>query len=128
VHNSYVRSYVGVTDGEWYRYLAARPELREVNFWRPSGSRRFGALSVGEPFFFKTHYPDNRVVGGGFYSDFAAMTASEAWALFGEGNGAASLGQMLARICSLPPHTDRARRRSGYRLRVHPGRLLFPAG
>lgn len=78
--------------------LAARPGLREVNFWRPSGGGRFGALSVGEPFFFKTHYPDNRVVGGGFYSDFAPMTASEAWALFGEGNGAASLEQMLARI------------------------------
>jgi hypothetical protein len=31
------------------------------------------------------------VIGGGFYSDFAAMTASEAWALFEEGNGAASL-------------------------------------
>jgi putative restriction endonuclease len=59
---------------------------------------RFGALSVGEPFFFKTHYPDNRVVGGGFYSDFAPMTASEAWTLFGEGNGATSLEQMLARI------------------------------
>ena len=72
--------------------------LREVNFWRPSGGGRFGALSVGEPFFFKTHYPDNRVVGGGFYSDFAAMTASEAWALFGEGNGAPSLEQMLARV------------------------------
>jgi hypothetical protein len=26
-----------------------------------------------------------------FYSDFAPMTASEAWTLFGEGNGAASL-------------------------------------
>ena len=98
VHNSPVRSYVGVTDGEWYRYLAARPDLREVNFWRPSGGGRFGALSIGEPFFFKTHYPDNRVVGGGFYSDFAPMTASEAWALFGEGNGAASLEQMLARV------------------------------
>jgi putative restriction endonuclease len=98
VQNSLVRSYVGVTDAEWYRYLAARPGLREVNFWRPSGGGRFGALSVGEPFFFKTHYPGNRVVGGGFYSDFAPMTASEAWTLFGEGNGAPSLELMLARI------------------------------
>ena len=93
-----MRSYVGVTDGEWFRFLAARPHVREVNFWRPSGGRAFAALTVGEPFFFKTHFPDNRVVGGGFYSDFAAMTASEAWDLFGEGNGAASLEQMLARI------------------------------
>ena len=53
LHNSHVRSYAGVTDGEWYRYLAARLGLREVNFWPPSGGGRFGALSVGEPFFFK---------------------------------------------------------------------------
>ena len=38
------------------------------------------------------------MVGGGFYSDFAPMRASEAWELFGEGNGAASMEQMLARI------------------------------
>jgi putative restriction endonuclease len=96
--NSLVHSYVGVTDGEWFRFLAARPDLNEVNFWRPSGGRAFGALAVGEPFFFKTHYPDNRVVGGGFYSDFAAMTAREAWDLFGEGNGVATFEQMLTRI------------------------------
>jgi hypothetical protein len=28
-----MRAYVGVTDGDWYRFLAARPGLREVNFW-----------------------------------------------------------------------------------------------
>jgi putative restriction endonuclease len=38
-----MRSFVGVTDGEWYRHLAAQPGLREVNFWRPSGGGRFGA-------------------------------------------------------------------------------------
>jgi hypothetical protein len=64
---SSMRGYVGVTDEEWYRFLAARPEgsLAVVNFWRPGGGRRFGALEVGEPFFFKTHAPHNRVVGGG---------------------------------------------------------------
>ncbi len=98
VDNAAVRSYVGVTDGDWYRFLAARPYLNEVNFWQPSGGRTFRRLTVGEPFFFKTHSPHNRVVGGGFYSDFAAMTASEAWDYFGEGNGTATLEQMLARI------------------------------
>ncbi len=72
--------------------------LSEVNFWRPGGGRGFHALTVGEPFFFKTHYPHNRVVGGGFYSDFAPMRLSEAWELFGEANGAASLQEMRLRI------------------------------
>ena len=67
-----MRGYVGVTDGEWYRFLAARPEVSgaEVNFWRPGGGG-FRALAVGEPFFFKTHAPHNRVVGGGFFSGSA---------------------------------------------------------
>ena len=93
-----MRSYVGVTDDDWYHFLATRPSLTEVNFWRPGGGRGFHALTVGEPFFFKTHYPHNRVVGGGFYSDFAPMRLSEAWELFGEANGAASLEQMRLRI------------------------------
>jgi putative restriction endonuclease len=95
-----VRGYVGVTDGEWYRFLADRPEIAaaEVNFWRPGGGRGFHALTVGEPFFFKSHSPHNRIVGGGFYSGFAALRVSEAWQFFGEANGAESLSQMRTRI------------------------------
>jgi putative restriction endonuclease len=93
-----VRAYVGVTDGDWYRYLAvARAD--EVNFWRPGGGAAFRALAVGEPFFFKSHYRDgNRIVGGGFYSGFAALRLSEAWQFFGEANGAATIEEMRRRI------------------------------
>jgi putative restriction endonuclease len=93
-----MRAYVGVTDGDWYRFLAERPELSEVNFWRPAGGREFRALRVGEPFFFKTHHPHNRVVGGGFYSDFAPLPVSEAWELFGLANGTSSLDEMRRRV------------------------------
>ncbi|MEU8331055.1 HNH endonuclease [Micromonospora sp. NPDC048839] len=92
--DSAVRAYVGVTDGDWFRFLAARPHLAEVNFWRPAGSRAFRALSPGEPFFFKTHHPHNRVVGGGFFSGFAQLRVSEAWDLFQEGNGVSDLAGM----------------------------------
>jgi len=93
-----VRAYVGVTDNDWYRFLADRPELTEVNFWQPSGGHEFRVLAPGEPFFFKTHYPHNKVVGGGFFSDSARLRVSEAWELFGEANGADSIEQMRARI------------------------------
>ena len=73
-----MRAYVGVTDNDWYHFLAARPEVAEVNFWQPSGGRGFRVLAPGEPFFFKTHYPHNRVVGGGFFSDSARLRVSEA--------------------------------------------------
>jgi putative restriction endonuclease len=98
VHNCLVRAYVGVTDSGWYRFLSARPELLEVNFWQPSGGREFRVLGPGEPFFFKTHYPQNRVVGGGFFSSSACLTVSEAWDLFGEANGVESIEEMRDRI------------------------------
>jgi putative restriction endonuclease len=60
-----VRAYVAVTDNTWYQFLAARPTATEVNFWQPRGGREFRVLAPGEPFFFKTHYPNNKVVGGG---------------------------------------------------------------
>lgn len=95
-----MRSYVGVTDASWYSFLVSRPGLSVVNFWRPGGgaSRRFHALSLGEFIFFKTHHPHNRVVGGGHFAGFASMRISEAWSMFGEGNGAPSVEQMRERM------------------------------
>jgi len=89
---------VGVTDGPWYQFLAAHPQLSEVNFWRPSSKQTFRSLAQGEPFFFKSKFPQNRIVGGGFFSDFARFPLSEAWDLFGEANGAASLNELRQRI------------------------------
>ena len=89
---------MGVTDQTWYRFLAARPQVTEVNFWQPSGGREFRVLAPGEPFFFKTHYPHNKVVGGGFFSDSAQLRVSEAWEFFGEANGAASVEEVRTRI------------------------------
>lgn len=93
-----MRGYVGVVDNAWYRFLAARPEITEVNFWTPSSTRAFRVLRPGEFFFFKTHYPHNRVVGGGVFSGSARLRVSEAWTLLREANGAAGLEEMRARI------------------------------
>jgi hypothetical protein len=32
-----VKLYVGITDPDWHRFLAARPDLDEVNFWLDGG-------------------------------------------------------------------------------------------
>ncbi|HTW19365.1 MAG TPA: HNH endonuclease [Mycobacteriales bacterium] len=93
-----MRAYVGVTDADWYSFLAARPHITEVNFWQPSGGRSFRILETGEPFFFKTHHPHNRVVGGGFFSGFAVLPLSDAWNLLGEANGAGDITTMRQRI------------------------------
>lgn len=93
-----MRAVVGVTDNSWAAYLRDRPHLTEANFWLPSSSSKFKALKAGEPFLFKTHWPDNRMVGGGFFSGYDAFTVREAWELFGEGNGVGSEAALSAAI------------------------------
>jgi putative restriction endonuclease len=93
-----MRAVIGVTDNDWAAYLRDRPYIAEANFWNPSGRSAFKALSEGEPFLFKTHWPQNQLVGGGFFSGFAALTVSEAWDLFQEGNGVGSKAELAAAI------------------------------
>lgn len=93
-----MRAWLGVTDGDWYRYLSERGAT-EVNFWQPSGGREFRAIERGSPFLFKSHYHDgNRIVGGGFFSGWVALPVSRAWEFFGQENGCASMDEMRARI------------------------------
>lgn len=104
-----MRVYVGITDGAWYRFLAERPHLTEVNFWMPGGGRL--RMTPGEPFAFKTHMPDNRIVGGGRFDSSILLSVSDAWRIYGEGNGVGSLEEMRAAIgryrkAAIPPGED----------------------
>jgi len=93
-----MRIFVGITDFDWYQFLSAKPELDELNFWQPSASGQFRALSSGEPFLFKLHSPKNFIVGGGFFAHYSELPVSLAWNAFEEKNGASSLGEMRLRI------------------------------
>ena len=93
-----MRIFVGVTDGDWYQLLAGTPGIDEVNFWQPSGSSHFRALSPGELFLFKLHSPRNFIVGGGFFAHFSLLPVTLAWAAFETKNGARSLDEMRHRI------------------------------
>jgi putative restriction endonuclease len=93
-----MRAYVAVTDRSWYDFLRGRPGLDEVNFWQPSGGRRFRAIEPGEPLLFKLHYPHHAIVGGGTFTWSTAFPASITWEAFGQNNGAATLAEMRARI------------------------------
>jgi putative restriction endonuclease len=62
-----VNLFVAITDRSWFDLLSQeRPD--EVNFWQPSGTRNFGAVSIGELFLFKLHAPNEYIVGGGVFS------------------------------------------------------------
>jgi putative restriction endonuclease len=93
-----MNSFVGVTDREWFDLLSSQGNLDEVNFWQPTGNNLFRALKPGELFLFKLHYPDNFIVGGGFFAHSTILPVSMAWETFGIGNGAINIAEMRERI------------------------------
>lgn len=92
-----MRVVVGVTDGDWATYLRRREYLTEANFWLPTATT-FRSINPGEGFLFKTKAPENRLIGGGFYTEFFELRVSEAWTVFGESNGLASEAELQAKI------------------------------
>ena len=93
-----MKSFVGVTDNNWFDFLSSIPDIDEVNFWQPSGTFVFRALSPGEPFLFKLHSPLDYIVGGGFFAHSTTLPLTLAWDAFGNKNGASSFAGMKALI------------------------------
>lgn len=88
---------VAPTDIDWYRFLLSRGPAEEVNFWRPSASRRFLAPRFS-PFLFKLKAPHNAICGFGLFARYSALPYWLAWDAFGPSNGCASQEQMFERI------------------------------
>lgn len=93
-----MNAWVAVTDESWFRMLSSEPDLEELNFWQPGGTRAFKTLTPGDLFLFKLHSPKNFVVGGGVFAYSTLLPLRLAWESFGRANGAASLQEMKARI------------------------------
>jgi putative restriction endonuclease len=83
-----MNGWIANTDLDWYRFLAARPEFDEVNFWQPSGRRSFRAIRAGEPFFFKLKAPHNAIAGFGLFAKHDVLPDWLAWEAFEQKNGA----------------------------------------
>ena len=97
-----MHGFIAPTDHRWYQFLLARPEISEVNFWKPSG-RRFGAIRAGEPFFFKLRAPYNAIGGFGLFTRFAALPVWHTWDVFGQANGTRDEYELLERVGRLAP-------------------------
>lgn len=91
---------IAITDRGWYQKLRLRPNLEEVNFWKPSATRAFNAPELS-PFFFKLKAPQNAICGFGYFSRYARLPDWLAWESFGVGNGCESLQEMRERISTI---------------------------
>lgn len=95
-----MKFYIGVTDNNWYNYLAQQ-KREDVNFWRPGGNSAFHVLEANEPFLFKLKAPLNAIAGIGFFSSFTYLPLSMAWEVFRERNGCDSFHQLKRMILPL---------------------------
>jgi len=89
--------FISNTDNDWFDFLAARSDLDEVNFWKPSGTA-FKAISSGELFVFRLKSPRNKIGGFGVLSESSVLPLQLAWETFQEKNGAVSYQSMRAAI------------------------------
>lgn len=97
-----MNAYVAATDLDWFRFLASRQDVDEVNFWYPRRwGGRFGVLSTGQPLLFKLKKPFNAIAGGGYFSQYWEVPLSIAWATFGWKNGAETHLDVWRRITRL---------------------------
>ncbi len=99
---------VANTDRRWYDYLssiAIDGRLDEVNFWRPQSQLAVRAVSPGAPFFLRLKRPVNAIAGYGFFATWHLLSMREAWRVFEQKNGAATLGEFLERIASFRGET-----------------------
>jgi putative restriction endonuclease len=91
---------IAITDESWYRFLAARPDVTELNFWTPSGRRSFRAPQFS-PFLFKLRAPHNAICGFAHFAQFSRLPDWLAWESFQLGNGCPSFSEMRSRIARI---------------------------
>lgn len=89
--------YVGITEKEWYLKLKDR-KYNEVVFTRSAGNINFSALERDELFLFKLHSPENYIVGGGYFLDYAMIPDFNLWDIFKEKTGATDFQELRERF------------------------------
>ncbi len=67
-----------------------------MNFWQPSPTGTTAA--PGTPWILKLHYPENAIVGFGYFTYYTRMPIAVAWEAFGVGNGVSSYAEMITRV------------------------------
>jgi putative restriction endonuclease len=88
---------IAPTDIGWFERMRSGPIGRVVNFWTPTPWGVKG-LHPGDRLYFMLKSPIRKIGGYGEFVRYVDMTASNAWASFGLGNGVDSREELVAKI------------------------------
>jgi putative restriction endonuclease len=92
------RYIVASTDPDWFDFLRLRPELPEINFWRPSGA--VSNEVPGTPWFF--HIRKTTLIAGcGFFATSYKLPIGMAWETFTAANGFATFPEFVQKIAEI---------------------------
>ncbi len=89
-----VRMWLAKADPDWFDFLAAQPDLDEVNLWAPGASAHAGAMQPGELVLFGMDSPRGTIGGFGVLDRANDYPLSLVWEALGSKNGTASLAQL----------------------------------
>lgn len=98
-----VALFIANTDDDWFDFLAAAPDVTEVNFWRPS-PQGFHAIQPGELFVFRLKNPRDKIGGFGVLSNSTVLPLQIAWETFGRLNGVSSFEALRTAIQAYRPN------------------------
>lgn len=86
------------TDPDWYAFLRSRPDIDELNFWRPGAAATSDA--PGTPWLFLIR-GTSQVFGCAFFSAFSRMPIGVAWDTFGAANGFPTFDEFRRKLAKL---------------------------
>jgi putative restriction endonuclease len=88
---------IATTDWDWFFNLREGTTGRVVNFWTPTPWHVKG-LHSGDRLYFMLKAPRRKIGGFGLFVRYSDMTAEEAWATYGLGNGVPSREALVSKI------------------------------
>jgi putative restriction endonuclease len=88
---------IAPTDLDWFDRLRAGPVEKIVNFWTPTpwGVR---GLHTGDRLYFMLKAPRRKIGGYGHFVRYRDATVTEAWQMYGLGNGVDSETELVSKV------------------------------
>ncbi len=88
---------IAPTDIDWFAAMRSGPLGKVVNFWTPTPWGVKG-LRPGDRLYFLLKSPIRKIGGYGSFVRYVDMTASDAWAEYGLGNGVDSRDELVTKV------------------------------
>lgn len=96
--NASQRFVVASTDADWFRFLRSRPEIADINFWRPTA---VATKEVPGTLWFFRIRGGKEIAGYAIFAAYSVMPLQMAWETFGIANGVSTYSEFLNKLARI---------------------------